>query len=242
MNTVGKSFEFLKKEQIANTWNKEQQDILQIWAEKSSGWAWLHDKSTRYYRNQGDKFTYTSIIFNTVAGGIGFLGNMNYYLPYIIAIMNILSAMLSSLQKFLRSTEKSESHSLYSKIFSSFTRKITLELSLNPRDRRDCIEFCKQCRDEYDKAVTDCPMVPQHIIDLFKIEFKDEPNKPEIANGLHHFTNYSMCEKKITNEDFQKLRMFMKWKNNYIALNVDTTPKKLKNIAFSEPNNVILEN
>jgi len=209
-----KSFEYLKKEQIAKSWDKEQQDILQIWAERASGWAWLHDKSTRYYRSQADKFTYTSIIFNTVAGGIGFLGNMNDYLPYIIAIMNIISAMLSSLQKFLRSTEKSEAHALYSKIFSSFTRKITLELSLNPKDRRECIEFCKQCRDEYDKAVTDCPLVPQMVIEWFKVEFKHEKNKPEIANGLFHFSNYSRCEKAETHDDFEKLRFFMKWKNN----------------------------
>ena len=128
--------------------------------------------------------------------------------------MNILSAMLSSLQKFLRSTEKSEAHSLYSKIFSSFTRKITLELSLNPKDRRECIEFCKQCRDEYDKAVTDCPLVPTHVIEQFKIEFKDEKNKPEVANGLFHFNNFEMCEQSITNDDFRKLKFFMNWRNN----------------------------
>ena len=215
------SFENIKKEQIARSWDKEQQDILQIWAEKASGWAWLHDKSTRYYRAQADKFSYTSIIFNTVAGGIGFLGNMNDYLPYIIAIMNIFSAMLSSLQKFLRSTEKSESHALYSKIFSSFTRKISLELSLNPRDRRECIEFCKQCRDEYDKAVTDCPLVPQSIINWFRVEFEHEKNKPEVANGLFHFNNYT-CRKRdsinnqnnnnIPNNQNQKLKSFIHWK------------------------------
>ena len=168
------SFEQLKKEQIAKTWNIEQQNILQSWAERASGWAWLHDKAARYYTAQGDKFAYTSICFNTAAAGIGFLGNRTSYLPYIIAVMNIISAMLSSFQKFLRSTEKAESHSFYSKVFSSFTRKISLELSLHPGDRRECIEFCKICRDEYDKAVTDCPPVPDHIIRWFKAEFKDE--------------------------------------------------------------------
>jgi len=152
---------------------------------------------------------------------------MNDYLPYIIAIMNIFSAMLSSLQKFLRSTEKSESHALYSKIFSSFTRKISLELSLNPRDRRECIEFCKQCRDEYDKAVTDCPLVPQVIINWFKEEFAHEKNKPEIANGLFHFNNYTCRKRESVNQNnnnnipsnpsnpsnhSSKLKSFIHWK------------------------------
>ena len=189
-NEIIKSFEYLKKEEIANSWNIEQENILQIWAEKSSGWAWLHDKSARYYNCQDNLFTFTSIVVNTVAGGIGFLGNMNINLHYLIAVLNILIAMGSSFQKFMRTSEKYEAHSHYSKIFSSYTRKITLELTLHPGDRKECIDFCKQCRDEYDKAVTDCPLVPDNIIKLFRTQFKDEKNKPEIANGLFHFNNY----------------------------------------------------
>ena len=185
-------YESVKKDYIAKTWNIEQQNILQVWAEKASGWAWLHDKSARYYSTQSDRFMYPSIILNTIAGGIGFISFNLGYIKYIIAAMNIISGLLSSFQKFLRSTEKSETHIHYSKIFSSFTRKITLELSLNPKDRRNCIEFCKICRDEYDRAVTDCPIIPEYVIGLFREKFKDEKNKPEVANGLFHFNNYSV--------------------------------------------------
>ena len=183
----------LKREYIASTWNTQEESILQIWAEKASGWAWLHDKSERYYRKQSDRLIYPSIILNTISGGIGFMNNkrLNDYLPYIIASMNILSATLSSFQKFFRSIENAELHSRYFSIFSSFTRKISLELTLNPEDRRDCILFCKMCRDEYDKAVAESPPVPDLIVEKFKQEFPNEKNKPEIANGLFHFTNYS---------------------------------------------------
>jgi len=183
----------IQKEQIAKSWCQEQEYLLQVWAEKASGWAWLHDNSARFFRHQSNLYVYPSIIINTMAGGIGFIStnkNLIDYLPYVIAVMNLGSAMLSSFQKFLRSTEKAEAHYLYSKIFSSFTRKITLELSLHPKDRKSCKEFCMICKDEYDKAVTDCPAVPTHIIDKFKVIFKDERNKPEIANGLFHFNTY----------------------------------------------------
>jgi hypothetical protein len=58
----------IKKKYIAQTWNSNEEDILQVWAEKASGWAWLHDKSQRYYLSQSNIFTYPSIILNTISG------------------------------------------------------------------------------------------------------------------------------------------------------------------------------
>ena len=109
--------------------------------------------------------------------------------------MNIAAAICMSFQKFLRSTENAEIHSRFFSIFSSYTRKIALELTLNPEDRKDCIDFCKACKDEYDKAVAESPSVPDSVIVLFKKNFSNEKNKPEVANGLFHFNNYkSKCE------------------------------------------------
>jgi hypothetical protein len=167
---------------------------------------------------------YPSIVLNTVASGIGFVssgGAGSKVLSYLIAVMNIASAMLTSVQRIKRSTENAEAHALYSKIFSSFTRKISLELSLHPEDRRECIEFCKICRDEYDKAVTDSLPVPTFIIEEFRKTFKDEPNKPEVANGLFHFNNYDMENSS---------REIKKKVENYISqnhLNSPTSPMNL---------------
>uniref|UniRef100_A0A6C0IB40 SMODS and SLOG-associating 2TM effector domain-containing protein n=1 Tax=viral metagenome TaxID=1070528 RepID=A0A6C0IB40_9ZZZZ len=181
----------LKKKYIAQSWNKQEEEILQMWAEKASGWAWLHDKSQRYYRIQSNRFTYPSIILNTISGGIGFIKADSFkYLNYFIAVMNIIAAMLMSFQKFLKSTENAEQHGRFFSIFSSYTRRIALELTLNPEDRKECIEFCKLCKDEYDKAVAESPQIPDSVIAAFRKEFSHEKNKPEVANGLYHFNNY----------------------------------------------------
>ena len=183
----------MKRRYIAQTWNKDEEEILQIWAEKASGWAWLHDKSQRYYSRQSDLFTYPSIIITTISSGLGFTGTKQFaFLSYIIAIMNIIATILMSFQKFLRNTENADLHSRYFSVFSSFTRKIALELTLNPEDRKDCIDFCKNCKDEYDKAVAESPSIPDKIIVQFKKEFSNEKNKPEVANGLFHFNNYRL--------------------------------------------------
>jgi hypothetical protein len=187
----------LKRMYIAQTWNKEEEQILQSWAEKASGWAWLHDKSHRYYRKQSDFLTYPSIILTTISSGLGFTGMKQFwYITYVVAFMNIIATVFMSFQKFLRSTENSELHSRFFSIFSSYTRKIALELTLNPEDRKDCIDFCKMCKDEYDKAVAESPPIPDKVIIMFKKEFHSEKNKPEVANGLFHFTNYPSSPKK----------------------------------------------
>jgi hypothetical protein len=195
-------YENLKKRQIKQSWCEDQERILKIWAEKASGWAWLHEKSSRYYNKLTNMYTYTSIILSTMAGGLGFMigGQQNADLKsgeadiptsrgftFAIGIMNITSAILVSIQKFVRSSENAEMHSHMNKMFSSFCRKIVLELSLQRGDRKECIEFCKQCRDEYDKLVNDAPEVPMSVIQHFQREFDTANYVPEIANGLVHF-------------------------------------------------------
>lgn len=185
-------YEAVAKRRIADSWNPDQERILKIWAEKSSGWAWLHDKTARYYNHLTNRYAYPSIILSTVSGGIGFSMYNDYhrYTMIIIGCMNLTAALLASLQKFIRSTEKSEMHTHMNKLFSSYCRKIVMELALRPSDRKDCLEFCRACRDEYDKLVTDSPEVPDNIIADFKNTFKNAENVPEIANGLAHFHDF----------------------------------------------------
>jgi hypothetical protein len=220
-------YENVIKRRTADSWNPDQERILRIWAEKASGWAWLHDHSSRHYNSLTNRFTYPSILLSTIAGGLGFsvAGNqcdtaspsssigMVQGMVYFIGGMNILSAVLASLQKFIRSTEKAEMHMHMNKIFSSFSRKIVLELALQPGDRKDCIEFCKYCRDEYDKLVTDSPQIPAKIIDLFKATFRNARHIPEVANGLIHFETFTPTNEGSKHQAFIAMRAFYKWKS-----------------------------
>ena len=198
-------YDKIKKRQVKESWTPQQERILKIWAEKASGWAWLHERSSRYYNRLTNRFSYPSIVLSTISGGLGFLmggqemtvdnaegkdgrvRSVNYYFTFTISVMNLVSAVLISLQKFKRTSEHAEMHSHMNKMFSSFYRKIVLELALQPGDRKDCLEFCKQCREEYDKLVNDAPDVPSRIIEAFKSTFDDATHVPEIANGLIHF-------------------------------------------------------
>lgn len=198
-------YEIMQKRRIVNSWNPDEERILKIWAEKASGWAWLHEKSSRYYHKITNKMMYPSIILSTVAGGLGLsifgvgdnFKHASKLLVVVIGVMNLSSALLASLQKFVRSTEKTELHNQMNKLFSSYYRRIVMELALKPSDRRNCLEFCLLCRDEYDKLVTDSPEVPNEVIKLFKSTFPNAKHVPEVANGLVHFNDYQITKEGL---------------------------------------------
>jgi hypothetical protein len=196
-------YQNIVKKRIADSWNPDQEKILRIWAEKASGWAWLHDKSSRYYNVLTNKIVYPSILLSTISGGVGLStynmseGLSTNYVSIILGVTNLVSACLGAVQKFIRSAEKSESHSHMNKLFSSFCRKIVMELALQPCDRKDCLEFCKACRDEYDNLLNDSLEIPTHIVDNFKSIFRSAKHVPEVASGLVHFHDFKQTPEGV---------------------------------------------
>ena len=72
-------YENVIKRRTADSWNPDQERILKIWAEKASGWAWLHDNASRHYNSLTNRLTYPAILLSTISGGLGFsvAGNQN---------------------------------------------------------------------------------------------------------------------------------------------------------------------
>ena len=199
------------------SWSKEQEEILKVWAIKAAGSRWLHDKAGRHYRSLNNKLMYPQIVLSTLAGVGGFSMTSSsadgtamsmVIIGYFIAFINITTALLISLQKFIMAAEKSENHTAVSQQFSSFYRNITLELALNPKDRTNCLELCNACKDRYERLLQISPSVPQKIINEFKVIFKDIKHKPDIANGLSDLQIWTKTDSTKTDEAFIKMRAF----------------------------------
>ena len=224
-----------KKKQTAASWSKEQELILKIWAEKAAGYRWLHEHSARHYRRLNNRFVYPQIVLSTLAGVGGFGAttsgdeNLNY-LGYVIAGMNIFTALMSSFQKFMMSAEKSETHATMARQFAAYYRNISLELALNPRDRTDCLELCKACRNEYDRLMNVAPSVPQKIINQFKTNFPHTKNKPDVANGLSDMHIWDRTEETKSEDAFKKMRHFYKLMYKTRGSSTASTPRGEKNL------------
>ena len=213
--------EEFKKNSTAEGWSDEQEKILKIWAEKAAGYRWLHEQSARHYRQLNNKFVYPQIILSTLAGVSGFGITTSKedrdWAPvgYAIAALNITAALLTSFQKFISAAEKSENHNTIGRQFAAFYRTIVLELSLNPRDRTDCTELCRQCRIEYDRLMNVAPSVPLKIINRFKCRFPNSRYKPDVANGLSDMQLWEPKESSLTIMRKNFREMFSTEKNDY---------------------------
>ena len=180
-----------KKDKSLDKWTPEQEELLAEWAEKASGYRWLHSRSEKLYRKRNYVFTIPVIILSTLTGTANFA--MDSFVPEenkqmamaCVGGVNIFAGILSTLQNFLRYAELTESHRLAEVSWSKFGRDISIELALDPVRRKPALDFLKVCRAEYDRLIEQSPTIDDKIIASFKYNFKDTTiRKPDICNGL----------------------------------------------------------
>jgi len=169
-------------------WTFEQEQLLVIWAEKASGYAWLHSRSVNYFKHRNLYISIPASIFGYIAGATTLLSNNvdgDTILRGFIGISGIIAGLLTNFQEMFTFKEESEKHKMSSLRFLSFFREISCELSMDPLHRSDPIDFITMKRLEFDKMLEQSPNIPQTIADQFNIKFKHISfHKPDIVNGL----------------------------------------------------------
>ena len=107
--------------------------------------------------------------------------------------INIFAGILGTLLSFLKYAEIYESHRISCVSWSKFARNIQIELALKDSKRKNCRDFLKVSRAEYDRLLESSPNIDRDIINTFNNKFNaDYPNvrKPIICNGLKEVIIY----------------------------------------------------
>ena len=107
--------------------------------------------------------------------------------------LNIFCGILGTLMSFLKYAEVYEAHRIAAVAWSSLGRNIEIELALKEERRKNCRDFLKVSRAEYDRLLESSPTIDQDIIALFNKRFnKDYPHvsKPIVCNGLREVRVY----------------------------------------------------
>ena len=181
-----------------SAWTTEQEQLLVTWAEKASGYAWLHNKSIGHYKNRNLYITIPASLFAYIAGATSFLSSDtdDAWKVGFIGICSILAGVLTNFQEIFTFKELSEQHRISSLRFLSFFRDISCELSLHSKHRTDPIEYITLKRMEFDKMLEQTPTTPQTIIKQFNAKFKDlAVHKPDVAINLQTILPYGAGKK-----------------------------------------------
>lgn len=207
-------------------WYDEHENLLKEWAEKGRFYSWMHHKTSVDYNRLNSYLTFPLIIISTVNGSANFtlVGNKSSnflystMFPLIIGTMSIITAVLSSSTKFLKTAELKEKHMLFYRQFNILVRNICLELSLPRKQRKPPSEILNINRHEFDRLVNDAPNIPEHIIVEFNKRFPCTKNKPEIANVFDKINIHGRNKDLKDKETFFKImRQFKNWRNCQIV-------------------------
>jgi len=185
-------------EENIDCWSDEIEELLSEWGEIALCYAWLHNFSERKYKKKYHHMSIPIIVLSTLTGTANFADS---YVPNgfkqgfsaIVGGFNILCGILGTLMSFLKYAEIYEASRIASVAWSKFGRNIQIELALKDDKRKNCRDFMKVCRAEYDRLLESSPNIDQDIITIFNKRFKDEykdVSRPIICNGLKEVKIY----------------------------------------------------
>jgi len=190
-------------------WSDEIEELLSEWAEIGLCYSWLHSYSERKYKKKYHNISIPIIVISTLTGTANFgmdsfiNDNQRPVASACIGGINIFAGILGTLLSFLKYAEIYESHRISCVSWSKFARNIQIELALKDSKRKNCCDFLKVSRAEYDRLLESSPNIDRDIINTFNNKFNaDYPNvrKPIICNGLKEVIIYKSDDEEPQSE------------------------------------------
>ena len=185
-------------------WSDRTEQMLSGWCDISRCYTWLHDQSYRKYNKSNFWFSIPIIIFSTLSGAASV--GLSQYVPeqyssnaqLSIGLLNISIGIVSTLQNFFKFAQLSESHLNAATGWAKLSRNISIELSLSRHERKECDEFVKICRAEYDRLIEQSPILPDAILREMKNKYRKRKGMqlPDIFVKFQHTYVYQDREQK----------------------------------------------
>lgn len=214
---------------LNNNWTEPLEELLVTWAEKASGYAWLHQQSVLIYKKRNKFLSIPSSIFSYVGGITILLSNdillncenslMGKIVGGIVGVISITSGILSNLQETFTFKEEAEKHRIAALRFLSFFREISCDLSLEAKYRSAPIDYITLKRFELDKILEQSPDIPTCVIKQFNDKFKKlNIHKPDPVTGLQTIIpygkeiKYSKARNLKIDDKILLLKCFTDWK------------------------------
>lgn len=174
-------------------WNDNIEDLLKQWGEKAAGHRDIHLQNAKYWKRISNRITIPIILFSTVSSittitAVDF--NDYAYWMYAAASVNVLTAFLTSVNKFLKPDEYFQKHLSSSKAFGKYYRNIQLELSVSRDYRQPSDTLSKWAKTEFDRLINEAPVISDEIIHLYDNKRFDNSDIPDINNDNYTIVIY----------------------------------------------------
>lgn len=189
-----------------NGWSKEQERLMEEWSDIAKCYRWLHDQSEKIFHSKTLWISLPVIILTTLGGTANFgiqsmftSEDQRKYASFTIGSISLIAGLLTTVGNYLRYPQLEESHRVASITWGKFQRLIEVELSMNPNDRMDSMDFLKICRADLDRLIEQSPPIPIEAISSFEYRFGALPRlkKPDICGSLEHTQSFQSSETRL---------------------------------------------
>lgn len=149
-------------------------DTLVEWKDNAKLKRILHIKAAKWYYNLHMVVGIGVIILSAITGSAGFVvGNIPEYLKptnYVVSIINVFIAILSSIQYFCRFESLYEEHQTISERYSALSRDIDM-LKLNEIiNKAEMQVICNN----FNEIVSQSPLIPDKILHKYEKKYQKE--------------------------------------------------------------------
>ena len=194
---------------LISSWNDGEEKLLKGVSERCNCMRWLHTQSNLYFDSLNFYFTIPNVIISTLNGSFTMSltaifqnAESQRTATTIIGLISILSAVLITMNQYLKTQQMAEAHRISSLAYGKVYRMITNELSLRRDQRTNGLDFLKLIRLEIDRLESTSPAILPFIIKRFSIQFADKNiEKPEITGDIDEVEiNREIRRRKHTSE------------------------------------------
>ena len=191
-------------------WSQDNEKILVEWCDIAQCYKWLNFRCHTKLSTMHAWFTIPAIILSTITGTASFAQStlpphVQTYAPSIICSINLLVGILTTIQQYLKISEKNEAHRVSSIAWDKFARNIRIELAKKPDERDNAGHFIKMCRQEFDRLMETSPSIDNNTVSEFKSKFKNKP-------GFDKVKKPDICDRIVSAEETRN-----KWYENILS-------------------------
>lgn len=149
-----------------NEWTPNLENLVKTWALQSVLQREMHSASAKRFKTISGRITIPLILLTTLTsvGSFGAVDSEQYKIwMYVTGALNLLSAFLASMLKYLKPDEKCSTHMRISKLYDSFYREIVIQLSLSPEERDNAEQFIQIVKEKLERLMNDSPIISDDV-------------------------------------------------------------------------------
>lgn len=170
------------EETHSDMWEDTHIHLLQSWKAQAFVHLWTQAASQYLFRRLYTVLSFPILIISTVTGTIVY--DNGRVTKYAISALSLIMAILSSLQRQIRPSERAQEHATFVQKYNIIIRNINTTLSLPEDQRPDPGAFIQAIKEQLDTLANTQPEPPEFILYYFNRRFKVSVEKALYGDSL----------------------------------------------------------